>query len=169
MGAAQRSQGGRTSRAGRQGVIPAGRRAGSGLAGKAPGCAPGRAGPCSSGPEPELHERALGSCAREEPVRAGARRLWGAGGPWGWRQRTGLEPGRRGSQLAGTLVMSHERVRLSPSTERVAPSASTGPVLLSLYRHRVHGENTPARPPVHFPWSVGVPTRYQRFKFSFED
>lgn len=81
-GAARRGQGGDTPRAGRAGPEP-------GPAGRGPGYAPGWAEPCSPGPEPELYERALGSYAREEPVGGGARWLHGAGGPRGWRQRTG--------------------------------------------------------------------------------
>lgn len=78
-GTARRSRGGETLEPGGQGLILAGRRASSGSAVRAPGCAPGRAGPCSAGPDPGLHERALSSRAREEP--AGARRPWGREGP----------------------------------------------------------------------------------------
>lgn len=92
-GAARRSQGGGTPEPGGPGLIPAGRRARSGPAVRAPGCAPGRAGPCSPGPEPELHERALSSRAREESVGAGA-----AGGRGrGWSRGVAVHswPGHR--------------------------------------------------------------------------
>lgn len=73
--------------AARRSPTPAGRRPRTGPAGCAPGCALGMARPCSPGPEPELHERAPGSCAREESVGAGARRL---------RAREGRGAGGRG-------------------------------------------------------------------------
>lgn len=81
---------------------------------------------------------------------AGAWQLRGAEGPRGWRQRTGLEPGCRGSRLAG-------------DTGNVTQTGACGCIGLGRARSAVpaqapcRGENATARPPVHFPWSLVSP------------